>query len=142
MQQDLFQEPKLPPITIVIQGIEVPYKRDGKMHVLRGVPSFKTGKTAIGWLDKLTNRIQARPLTLPEHKKWMELATRSIECQLRSCLQITGQKIQTVASARSWIASRIPLDDSWTWCTQITVNSRLCQPGEKPGAIMVIERIQ
>jgi hypothetical protein len=129
------------PIVLTIKGIEVPYTRDGKSHVLRGVPSFKTGKTAFAWRDKATGKIMARPLTLPEHRKWMELAILSLESQLCSALQITAAKIQTVASPRSWIASRVPLDDSWTWCPEITVRCELCAPGEE-GATITVERIR
>lgn len=143
MQEDLFAKPKKwPEITLYLQGIEVTFTRDGKSHILRGIPSFKTGKTAIGWRDKATGKIQARPLTLPEHKKWMSLAIHSIESQLRSCLKITEEKIQTGASPRSWIASQVPLDDSWTWFPEQEVKSRLCQNGEKPGAVITIQRIR
>lgn len=128
-------------VVIHLTGIEVPYKRDGKTCVLRGIPSFKTGKTAFGWWDKFTRKIMARPLTLPEHRKWMDLATLSIESQLRSAFQITEEKTRTVASLRSWIASRLPLDDSWAWCPSIVVQCELCQPGEE-GATVVIERIR
>lgn len=129
------------PITLELSGIEVKWEEKGEPRVLRGIPSFKTGKTAFGWRDKLTGKIQARPLTLPQHKKWMDLAILSIESQLRSALGITDARIQTVASPRSWIASRLPLDDSWAWVPDIRVVSRLCADGEVEGATITIERI-
>jgi hypothetical protein len=129
------------PLVLEINGITVPYKKEGKDKLLRGVPSFKTGKTAFAWKDKVSGKIMARPVTLPEHKKWMELATRAIECQLRSAFQITDAKIRTVAQPRSWIASLMPLDDSWTWIQELIVNSRLCLPGEEEGATIEITRL-
>jgi len=141
-ERDLFSETERGiPVVLELKNISVNYKdSEGKQRVLRGIPSFKTGKTAIGWLDKLTNKIQARPMTLPQHQKWMELAILSIESQLRSALAITDARIRTVASPRSWIASRLPLDDSWAWCPEISVKSELCAPGQE-GATIVIERL-
>jgi hypothetical protein len=141
--KDLFSltESGFPPITLELSGIEVEWNEKGKKRILRGIPSFKTGKTAFGWIDKLTRKVQARPLTLPQHKKWMELAIRSIEFQLRSALGITDARIQTVASPRSWIASRVLLDDSWTWCREINITSRICADGEQEGATITIQRI-
>ena len=143
-QKDLFASTAsgTPPIRLELSGIEVEYNDKGEPKVLRGIPSFKTGKTAFAWRDKVTGKMMARPLTLPQHKKWMEKAILSIESQLRSVLGITDAKIQTVASPRSWIASRLPLDDSWTWCREISVTSRLCRDGEAEGATITIERIQ
>ncbi len=129
------------PITLELSGIEVNWQEKGVLKTLRGIPSFKTGKTAFGWIDKLTRKVMARPLTLPHHKKWMELAILSIESQLRCALEITDARIQTVASPRSWIASKVPLDDSWTWCREILVTSRLCADGEPEGATITIQRI-
>src|SRR5438128_10784787 len=105
-------------LVLEVSGIKVSFrvKGDPNLHWLTGVPSFKTGKTAFAWRDKATGKIMARPLTLPHHKKWMELAIRSIESQLKSAFGITDQKMLTAASPRSWIASLAPLDDSWTWC--------------------------
>lgn len=143
-QEDLFKTAPatgMPRVVLQLRGITVQYTKDGKSHTLRGVPSFKTQKTAFGWFDKASGKIMARPLTLPEHKKWMELAIHSIESQLRSIFQITDAKIRTVASPQSWIASLVPLDDSWTWCPEISVKSELCEPG-KEGATILIERIQ
>lgn len=136
-------ESPTPAITLELSGICVTFTdpQTKQSRVLKGIPSFKTGKTAFGWLDKITRKIQARPLTLPQHKKWMELATASLESQLLSALQTTIEKIQMVASPRSWIASRVPLDDSWAWCPEIIVTSRLCKPGEQEGATIKIERI-
>lgn len=145
LQQGSLFNPTAPtprePIVLTIKGIEVPYQRDGKSYVLRGIPSFKTGKTAFAWRDKATGKIMARPLTLPEHRKWMELAILSIASQLRSALAITDAKMQTVASPRSWIASRVPLDDAWTWCPETIVRCELCERGEE-GATITVERIR
>lgn len=144
-QKDLFKTQQLVtgsrPVTIELRGLEVQWREQGKLRTLKGIPSFKTGKTAFGWIDRQTNKVQARPLTLPQHKKWMELATLSIESQLRSALGITEEKIRTVASAQSWIASQMPLDDSWTWVPEILVKCRLCEPGEAEGATILIERL-
>lgn len=141
--KDLFAstESGTPPIVLELSGIEVEWHEKGELRVLRGIPSFKTGKTAFGWLDRATGKIQARPLTLPQHKKWMDKAILAIESQLRSVLGITDARIQTVASPRSWIASQVPLDDSWTWCRQIVVESRRCVGDEQEGATIVIQRI-
>ena len=143
-QKDLFASTAngTPPIRLELSGIEAEYNDKGEPKVLRGIPSFETGKTAFAWRDKVTGKMMARPLTLPQHKKWMEKAILSIESQLRSVLGITDAKIQTVASPRLWIASRLPLDDSWRWCREISVTSRLCQEGEEEGATITIERIQ
>lgn len=130
------------PLTIELRGITVEYtdRVTKQPRILKGVPSFKTGKTAFAWRDKVSGKIMARPLTLPEHKKWMEKATLAIECQLRSFFQITDAKIRMVASPRSWIASLVPLDDCWTWCPETNVKCELCEPGQE-GARIVIERI-
>lgn len=144
-QRDLFKTPQqengFPPITIELRGLELTYEKDGQKHILRGIPSFKTGKMAIGWRDKMTGRIMARPLTLPEHKRMMELITLSIESQLRSALNLTTERIQMVACPRSLIASLMPLDDAWTWLREISVRSDLCGPGEE-GATITIQRIK
>lgn len=144
VQEDLFktQRPETgwPPIIIELQGLEVEFQKDGQTHILRGIPSFKTGKMAIGWRDKMTGKIMARPLTLPEHKKMMELITLSIESQLRSALGITEEKIQTVALLPSWIASRMPLDDSHTWIKELVVISSVDPNSE--GATITIQRIR
>jgi hypothetical protein len=131
-------------IVLEIKGIKIPFrvKGDPRLHYLTGIPSFKTGKTAFAWRDKSTGKLMARPLTLPHHKKWMEAAIRSIESQLRSTLQITDEKIRTVASPRSWIASLLPCDDSWTWLQEIQITSRLCREGEIEGATITIERVE
>jgi hypothetical protein len=131
------------PVTIEVKGIVVKFrvKGDPRDHFLSGVPSFKTNKTAFAWRDPKTGKLMARPLTQPHHKKWMELAIRSIELSLRSAFGITDEKIQTVASPRSWIATKMPLDDSWTWCPEILVRSRLCGPNEEEGATIEITRI-
>jgi len=128
------------PIVIEVRGIEVQFTKEGKQRTLKGVPSFKTGKTAFGWMDKLTRKIMARPVTLPEHRKWMDRATLVIESRLRSIFQITDAKISTVAQPRSWIASLMPLDDSWRWCPEIEIKAdpRLCEPGREGATIKII----
>ena len=144
-EKDLFspQEAGYAPFTIELQGITVKFKVKGdrELHTLSGIPVFKTGKKAIAWKDKVTGKLMARPITLPQHQKWMELATLSIESSLRSAFGITDAKIQTVASPQSWIATKMPLDDSWTWCPDIQVKSRLCRPGEQEGATIEITRL-
>ena len=131
------------PFEFKIEGIVVKFKVKGdrELHTLSGIPVFKTGKKAIAWKDKVTGKLMARPITLPQHQKWMELATRHIELELRSAFGITDEKIQTVASPQSWIATKMPLDDSWTWCPEIIVKSRLCLPGEQEGATVEITRL-
>lgn len=150
-QKDLFatRSAGRTPIVIEISGIKIPFKvkakaKDGgtDTHWLTGIPSFKTGKTAFAWKDKVTGKIMARPLTLPHHAKWMDQAILSIASQLSCALGITEQKIRTVASARSWIASLVPLADSWHWLPEQIVRSRLCRPGEEEGATITIERIR
>jgi len=131
------------PIVIVIKGIRVPLKKEpGKdQRYLTAVPSFKTGKMAFGWMDPVSKKIMARPLTNPDHKKWMDQAILSIESQLLCALQITREKMRMVASARSWIALRVPLDDSWRWCPEILVKSESCAPGDE-GAVIEIHRLR
>lgn len=128
-------------LVLEIKGITVRYKKEGKEKLLTGVPSFKTGKLAFGWIDKVTKKVMARPLTKPEHAKWMDLAIRNIECQLRSAFQITDERIRTAASPRSWIASLMPLDDSWAWVPELNVRSELCAPGDE-GATITITRLR
>lgn len=161
-QKDLFSVPMAknsfgPPIVLELKGIVIPFQKDHTTHYLRGIPTFKNSKRVMAWLDKAkklvtfmngfywvrqdTIRIQNTLMTLPQHQKWMDQAILSIESRLRSVLQITDKKIQTVASARSWIASKVPLDDSWTWCPEIVLKSEKCEEGEE-GATIVITRLR
>jgi hypothetical protein len=104
------------------------------------VPSFKTQKTAYGWKDKATGKIFARPATLPEHKEWMRKTVLSFVSQLRSDFQISASATPMDATLRSLIAS-LPPDDTWTAIPESSQTSRLCEPGEEPGATIVIERL-
>jgi hypothetical protein len=159
---DLFSEQtgsttKFEPITLELKGIVVNFTRDHKQYCLTGIPTFKNSKRMMSWLDKArkkltffqgswwvrkdTIKIQSALITLPQHQEWMDQAIRNLESQLRSALQLTDKKIQTVASPRSWIASRVPLDDAWTWCPEIILKSEKCEAGNE-GATILIERIK
>lgn len=145
MQKELFSSTvsPMPRITLELSG-------------LGPVPSFKTGKKAIGWLDpksvvtmvhggeiwikKRGLRIMVRPMTLPEHQEWMEKAISLIESRLRSAFQTIGVVIPMAASARSLIASLVPLDDCWTSYREVVIKSELCAPGQE-GATITIERL-
>lgn len=104
------------------------------------VPSFKTQKTAYGWIDKATGKVHARPATLPEHREWMKTTVQSFVSQLRSAFQISASATRTDASLRSLIAS-LPPDDCWSVMREYHITSELCGPGEEPGATILIERI-
>lgn len=124
-QANLFSEPT-PTLTIEIHGI-------GK------VPSFKTGKRAFGWIDKVTKKIMARPITLPEHRIWMQKAMLLIASKLRSDFQIAEGLTPTDASLRS-LMSLLPSDDCWLVIPEHSVNCELCEPGNE-GATIRITRI-
>jgi hypothetical protein len=143
VEQDLFSNQMASgakPIVIEVRGITVKYKREGKERILKGVPSFKTGKCAIAWWDPVKKKAMGRPMTLPEHRKWMDLAILRIESTLRCTLAITAEKIRTVARPHLWIASLVPLDDSWSWVRELRVKSQLCEPGQE-GATITITRL-
>lgn len=110
------------------------------LHVQGIVPSFKTQKTAYGWIDKASGKVFARPATLPEHRKWMQRTVLSFELQLRSAFQITKSETLTDAILHSLIAS-LPHDDCWSAVRETFLKSELCEPGQE-GATIVIERIQ
>jgi hypothetical protein len=139
-EKDLFSEQtgstaKFEPITLELKGIVVNFTRD---HKARKKLTFFQGSW---WVRKDTIKIQSALITLPQHQEWMDQAIRNLESQLRSALQLTDKKIQTVASPRSWIASRVPLDDAWTWCPEIILKSEKCEAGNE-GATILIERIK
>lgn len=157
-QKDLFSaQTGNPSIVIELKGIVVHFKYKRVAKTLSGIPTFKSGKKVLAWIGKAglimewmggkwwarrdTIRIQSTLLTLPQHQKWMDQAILSIESQLRSALRLTDEKIRTVASPRSWIASYVPLDDSWTWVPEIVLKSEKCDEGQE-GATIVIERIR
>lgn len=144
-QPDLFGTPKQKPSPIILE-----------LKGLGPVPSFKTGKRAFAWIDSKSSvaithngeiylrkrglKAMARPITLPEHMEWKEKATSLIESQLRSALATIGAGIQTAASARSLIATLLPLDDCWTNFRALRIESELCAPGQE-GASIMIERL-
>jgi hypothetical protein len=123
MQPDLFPQ-KRQKVTLHISGI---------------IPSFKTQKTAYGWLDKATGKIFARPATLPEHREWMEKAVRNFVSQLLSGSATGESTIQTGATPQSLIAL-LPRDDCWAAIPETLLKSELCEPGQE-GATIVIERL-
>jgi len=102
-------------------------------------PSFKTQKTAYGWIDKASGKVHARPATLPEHREWMKATVLSFACQLRSAFQISASATRMDATLRSLIAS-LPRDDRWTIIPETIIKSELCEPGQE-GATILIERI-
>jgi len=126
-QPDLLKEPTASgasPIKLTVQGI---------------VPSFKTQKTAYGWIDKASGKVHARPATLPEHKEWMKKTVQDFASQLRSAFQISASATRMDATLRSLIAS-LPRDDCWTVIAETSIKSELCAPGQE-GATILIERI-
>ena len=143
MQQKAFTDlmPKTAPIVIQITG--------------RGpIPSFKNRKRTFAWIDKASRiteffrsfwwirkdsiKIMARPITEEREREWMESAILSIESQLRCALAITADTTRTAAALRSLIASRAPLDDSWTWCPEVTIKSELCEVGQEGATIEIV----
>jgi len=125
-QLELLPSPPSPKIVLEIKGL-------GK------VPSFKNAKRAFAWMDKKTGKIMARPITLPEHREWMQKAARLFESQLRSAFQIATGATPMDASLRSLIAS-LPPDDCWTAIPEHFVKCELCESGNE-GATIVIERL-
>lgn len=147
-QKELFKTPKPEtgsrPVTIELRG-------------LGPVPSFKTGKKAMAWIDKSTAvyqafqgelwvrkrglRLMARPLTLPEHQKWMERAISLIASQLSSAIATEEEEMRTGLLAHCstpWSTRLAELDDAWTHIPNITVRCELVEPG-KEGASLVLE---
>lgn len=124
MQASLFCEPTPIPLRLEVKGI---------------VPSFKTQKSAIGWRDKKTGKIFARPFTLPEHKKWMQKTVESFVSQCLSAIQTTESTI-TTADIRRFLTASLPRDDAWTSLPETHITSELCEPGNE-GCSILIERI-
>jgi hypothetical protein len=110
------------------------------LHVKGITPSFKTQKTAYGWIDKKSGKIFARPATLPEHKEWMRKTVLDFASQLLTASQIDESTTSMDARRRSLIAS-LPHDDTWTAIPEQISRGRLCEPGEEPGAEILIELI-
>lgn len=99
------------------------------------VPSFKNNKS-------IFRNQKGKPFiaTKPIRKKWMEQATHLIELQLLSASQTAMPEILTAQSLRSWIASVMPLDDSWQWVNELHIKTVKVPKGEE-GAYIVIERL-
>lgn len=120
------------------------------------IPSFKNRKLIRTWLDKAAKReefrngewwVAKKSMKLrsmlylePDLQAWMDRATSLLESQLRSALATSEGTIRTAASARSLIATLLPLDDCWTNFQEVTIKSELCEKGQE-GATITIERI-
>lgn len=100
------------------------------------VPSFKNNKRAI--LDRKTGKM--RTLTEPKTKQWMEDAIQSFVLQLLWASQTIEGEIPTGHSPHSWIASSLPLDDSWQWIPKLDISCHKVVKDEE-GAQITIEKL-
>ncbi len=109
------------------------------LEVVGIVPSFKTQKTAAMQRSRKTGKWFARPLTKPEHKKWMAETVRSFVSQLRSDTTTGGGGTTTADTRHCWTVL-LPQDDCWTQVPETALTAELCKPGQE-GATITIERI-
>jgi hypothetical protein len=110
----------------------------GSIHLsiqgLGHVPSFKNQKSI--YRKKDGTRFIA---TKADRKAWMESAIQSIQSQLLSEFQTTTGETLTAHSLRSWIASCVPLDDSWQWVPEIHVKVERVKKGDEGAEITIIK---
>lgn len=106
-----------------------------EINGLGHVPSFKNNKS-------IFRNQKGKPFiaTSPKRREWMDQATRLIESQLLFAFRMAMPEIQTAQSLRSWIASCLPLDDSWQWVNEIHIKTVQVPKGEE-GAYISIEQI-
>jgi len=123
-----------------MEFLKEPLPRPVVLHLKGIVPSFKTQKTAYGWIDKKSGKVFARPATLPEHKEWMSRTVQLFASQLRFAFQIAESTTLTDPRLRSLIAS-LPRDDRWTVIPELIIKGRPCAEGEQAGVEIVIERL-
>lgn len=97
------------------------------------VPSFKNMKRAI--LDNRTGRM--RTLTEPKAKSWMERCIRSFEYQLLCEYQTKDGETPMVPCQLSWIASRLPADDSCKDFTKLQIEVLEVPKGEEGAEILI-----
>jgi hypothetical protein len=100
------------------------------------VPSFKTLKQAS--INQQTGKPFVR--TPANVKAWMLRCIANFESQLFLDTQITGPETPTAPNQPSWIASLLPLDDSWQWIPEQHIYCEKVEKG-KEGAIIIIEKI-
>jgi len=101
--------------------------------VVRGmgpVPSFKNAKRIMG----------KNLVTQPKIKRWMTKCIQGFVSQFCSAYPTIVEGMQTEPFPRSWIASFLPLDDSWQWIPEISVKV-IQDVKEYEGATITIERI-
>lgn len=100
------------------------------------VPSFKNSKQIS------VNRRTGKRFLRTDTKKaeWMERAIRALEYQLTCAFQTDAAATSTGLSARSWIASSTPADDSWKHIAEITIRA-VTVPHGNEGARIQIQRI-
>lgn len=102
------------------------------------IPSaFKNKKRAI--LDSRTGKL--RTLTPKKMRDQMEEITRAFVSQLASDAQTELGETLTASSLRSWIAQRMPFDDSLQWIPEIRITSFDAINKEDEGIVMLIERL-
>lgn len=101
------------------------------IHGLGHVPSMKNSKMIV-------TKPRVRLMTKPEYQKWMKKCEDSLLSQLRSLYQIFEEGMPMGLSARSWIASYVPLDDSVNHIRKIQVEVKAVDKGEE-GAVVQIE---
>lgn len=100
-------------------------------------PSFKNNKSIYRSKEGLPFIA-----TNAERKLWMQRATRLIESQLLSKFQTTGPETQTAADLQSWIASCVPLDDSWQWVRELNIKTVRVPKGQEGAEIEITQETQ
>lgn len=107
-----------------------------KIHGCGNIVSFKNSKMICAPKGR-------RPMLItdPKKQKAMESYIRAIASQLNSLFQTDATGMSMGCSLPSWIASSVPLDDSWHWIPKQGENDcELCEPGQE-GAIITIEKL-
>lgn len=107
------------------------------LRVITGdhVPSFKNTKRSI--LDSKTGK--QRTLTPGNIKKRMDHITNGLVSALIFAYQTTEGVTSTGCSRQSWIASKLPGDDSIQWIPEIHIKAVKVPKGEEGFEITITE---
>ena len=124
-QKGLSLYPPQKPLVLEIKGL-IPGKKNNKMLV-----------TKTPWGKPLPHPLL---ITKPEYQKVLERITQSLRLQLLSACQTDCGGTLTASSLRSWILSRLPEDDAWTFIPKVTIQGELCGHGQE-GATVVVTRL-